>query len=153
MTPSVLFVCLGNICRSPLAEGALRKSCADAGQSMIIDSAGTGNWHVDQPPDQRAIAVAAEHGVDIAHLRGRQVRAADFRDFDHVIALDTQNLADLEAIRPADGKARLSLLMDHVEGARGRDVADPYYGDETDFEQSWQEITRAAQAVLQSLGR
>lgn len=151
MSHSVLFVCLGNICRSPLAEAALREECQRSELNIIIDSAGTGDWHAGQPPDERAQAVAAKNGVDIAHLRARQVKAADFRDFDHIIALDNQNLRDLEALRPAKGVAKLSLLLDHVAGRAGEDVADPYYGGDRDFEQTWAEVTEAARAIREWL--
>lgn len=151
MTQSVLFVCLGNICRSPLAEAALRHECADTELKVIIDSAGTGDWHVGQPPDERAQAVAARNGVDIGHLRARQVTASDFHDFDHLIAMDNQNLRDLTAMRPANSATRLSLLFDHIDGRAGEDVADPYYGEEDGFDQTWAEVTEAAKNIRQSL--
>lgn len=151
MSQSVLFVCLGNICRSPLAEAALRRECAAAGLDWTIDSAGTGDWHVGQPPDERARAVAAKNGVDIGHLRGRQVRASDFHDFDHVIAMDRQNLRDLESIRPPRATARLSLLFDHVEGRAGENVVDPYHGAEEGFDRTWAEVSAAARAIRQML--
>lgn len=144
MRQSMLFVCLGNICRSPLAEAALREECKDSGLNVIIDSAGTGDWHVDQAPDERAQAVAAKNGVEIAHLRARQVNSSDFRDFDYIIALDNQNMTDLEALRPSGSSARLSLLFDHVEGKAGQDVSDPYYGGPEGFDQTWDEVTAAA---------
>ena len=147
MHPSVLFVCLGNICRSPLAEAALRRECASDDLPVIIDSAGTGDWHVGQPPDERAQAVAARNGVDIGPLRARQVSALDFQNFDHIIALDNQNLSDLMAMRPVKTGSRLSLLFDHVPGREGEDVADPYYGPEEGFDQSWAEVTEAAKNI------
>lgn len=147
MHPSVLFVCLGNICRSPLAEAALRRECASDDLPVIIDSAGTGDWHVGQPPDERAQAVAARNGVDIGPLRARQVSALDFQNFDHIIALDNQNLSDLMAMRPVKAGSRLSLLFDHVPGRAGEDVADPYYGPEEGFDQSWAEVTEAAKNI------
>lgn len=143
----MLFVCLGNICRSPLAEAALRQECADAGLNVIIDSAGTGDWHVGQPPDERAQAAAVRNGIDIGHLRARQVTAADFHDFDHIIALDNQNLRDLSAMRPAKADSKLSLLFDHVAGRAGEDVADPYYGEAAAFDQTWAEVTDAAATI------
>ncbi len=151
MRQSVLFVCLGNICRSPLAEAALRHECAASDLNVIIDSAGTGDWHVGHPPDERAQAVAARNGVDIGHLRARQVTASDFRDFDHIIAMDNQNLRDLAAMRPASAVAKLSLFFDHVEGRAGEDVADPYYGDEDGFEQTWAEVTGTARILRKLL--
>ncbi|PHR94952.1 MAG: phosphotyrosine protein phosphatase [Oceanobacter sp.] len=151
MNQSVLFVCLGNICRSPLAEAALRRECAHSDFNVVIDSAGTGDWHVGQPPDERAQAAASRNGVEIGHLRARQVTGADFHDFDHIIALDSQNLRDLEAMRPAKGVAQLSLLLDHVEGRAGQDVADPYYGGDEDFDQTWAEVTAAAKTLSSRL--
>jgi protein-tyrosine phosphatase len=147
MSPSVLFVCLGNICRSPLAEAALRRECTHSELNIIIDSAGTGDWHVEQPPDERAQVVAARNGVAIGHLRARQVTTSDFHDFDHIIALDNQNLRDLTAMRPAKAAAKLSLLFDHVAGRAGEDVADPYYGGEDGFDQAWAEVTEAASTI------
>lgn len=145
---SVLFVCLGNICRSPLAEAALRLEAERAGVSIEVDSAGTGSWHVGEPPDRRARAVARRHGVDIDHYRARQVAAEDFRRFDHVVALDRDNLRALEALRPAGATARLSLLLDHVPGREGEAVADPYYGPDSGFEVTWGEVTAGARGLL-----
>ncbi len=153
MTQSILFVCLGNICRSPLAEAAFRKECARAGVNMVADSAGTGDWHVGQEPDERAIAVAAKNGVDIGHLRARQVTRNDFRDFDHIIALDNQNMIDLKAIEPNRHTATMSLLFDHVEGREGQDAADPYYGNDEAFDVTWAEVTEAAKALVAKLAR
>ena len=129
MAVSVLFVCLGNICRSPLAEAAFRAEAERLGFDVEVDSAGTGDWHVGRPPDRRSIAVAARNGVDIGHLRARQVSPADFLRFDHIVALDRENLADLRRMQPGGTKARLSLLLDHVPGREGEAVADPYHGE------------------------
>lgn len=148
---AVLFVCLGNICRSPLAEAALRHEAARAGLELEVDSAGTAGWHVGRPPDPRARAVARRHGVDIDGLRARQVGAADFRRFDHVVALDRDNLAALAALRPADARARLSLLLDHVPGREGEAVADPYYGSDDGFEVTWREVTEGARGLIRLL--
>ena len=153
MKPSVLFVCLGNICRSPLAEAALREEAGRLGIEVHVDSAGTGDWHVGQPPDRRAIAVAKRNGVDISHLRARRVTSDDFRRFDHVVALDPDNLANLKRMRPDDAKAQLSLLLDHVEGREGQAVADPYYGDEAHFDETWADVTAGARALARTLGR
>lgn len=150
--PSILFVCLGNICRSPLAEAALRLAADDAGIAMTIDSAGTGDWHAGDPPDRRAQAVAKRHGADVSTLRARQVGDDDFRRFDRIFALDRSNLAALQAIAPSDGTADLSLLMDVVPGREGDDVHDPYYGDESGFEVTWEDVSAAADALLQAHG-
>ena len=151
--PSVLFVCLGNICRSPLAEAALRAELARIGLEIEVDSAGTGDWHVGEPPDRRAQAVARRHGIEIGGYRARQVQVEDFRRFSLIVALDRQNRATLEAMRPADATATLSLLLDHVEGRKGEAVADPYYGDEAGFEATWTEVMLGAGALLQTLTR
>jgi protein-tyrosine phosphatase len=147
----VLFVCLGNICRSPLAEAALRDAADRLGLEIEVDSAGTGDWHVGEPPDPRAAAAAARGGVDISHLRARQVTPEDFRRFDHVVALDATNLARLKALQPVDGKASLSLLLDHVEGREGEAVPDPYYGGDEHFEETWIIVREAADALARKI--
>lgn len=150
-TPAVLFVCLGNICRSPLAEAAFRAALAKSGLDMAVDSAGTGGWHQGEPPDRRAQAVARRHGVEIGGYRARQVEPEDFRRFSHIVALDRDNLANLRRLRPEGAPAELSLLLDHVAGRRGQSVADPYYGDDAGFEVTWEEVTLGARALLQAL--
>lgn len=151
MRLSVLFVCLGNICRSPLAEAAFRAEAERLGLDVEIDSAGTGDWHIGHPPDRRAAAVALRNGLDISGLRARQVSAEDFRRFDYIVALDMQNFADLAAMRPADGKAELSLLLDHVPGREGEAVADPYYGEDAHFDIAWAEVTAGARGLARRL--
>ena len=148
MTGSVLFVCLGNICRSPMAEGAMRAVAADCGLTIEIDSAGTGSWHVGNPPDGRARAVAFANGVDISAQRARQIAAADFERFAHIVAMDRSVLRDLKAFRPDGASAQLSLFLDHVEGREGEDVADPYYGEDEDFAIAWADVHRGAKALL-----
>lgn len=148
---AILFVCLGNICRSPMAEGALRLLARERGLSVTCDSAGTNCWHVGEPPDRRAQQVAARHGADISHLRGRQVSTGDFRRFTHVVALDRNNLAHLRRIRPEDATADLSLLLDHVAGRAGEAVADPYYGSADGFEQTWADVRAGSAALLDRL--
>ena len=147
MMPSILFVCLGNICRSPLAEGALRAEAQRRGLDLIIDSAGTGDWHAGEPPDERAVAVAARHGVDIKPLRARQVTRADFTRFDHIVALDHDNLTNLRRLAPANATAKLGLLLDHVPGREGQAVADPWFGDAAGFDVTWAEVTAAARGL------
>jgi protein-tyrosine phosphatase len=151
--PAILFVCLGNICRSPLAEAALRAQAAGAGLDLVVDSAGTGDWHVGSPPDPRAQAVALRQGIDIAGYRGRQVHVQDFRRFTHVFALDADNLRDLRRIRPADGAANLQLLMDMVPGREGTGVTDPYFGEDAGFDVTWADVTAAARAIVRRLAR
>lgn len=149
--PAILFVCLGNICRSPLAEAAFRREAERIGLDVAVDSAGTGDWHVGEPPDRRAIAVARANGVDISGYRGRQVTAADFDRFDHVVALDLANLAKLRALQPAGSRAELSLLLDHVPGREGEPVADPYYGADAGFDSTWADVTAGAKALARRI--
>ena len=151
-TPSILFVCLGNICRSPLADGALRRRVRQLDLGWAVDSAGTGGWHRGDPPDPRAIAVARAHGVDIATLRGRQVSAADFDRFDLILAMDHDNLAGLRRIAPASSPAELCLALDLVPGRAGQAVADPYYGDASGFDATWADAQAIAEAVLVRFG-
>ena len=153
MTPSVLFVCLGNICRSPLAEAAFREEARRLKLDVVVDSAGTGGWHVGEPPDPRAQAVARRNGVNISSLRGRQVKPGDFRRFTHIVALDEDNLANLRRLAPADATADLSLLLDHVEGREGQPVADPYFGDDDGFDVTWTDVTAGALGLAQKLRR
>jgi len=152
-SPAILFVCLGNICRSPMAEGLLRARAGAGGLDLVVDSAGTGDWNLGKAPDPRAQAVARRHGVDISMLRARQVAAADFQRFTDIFALDAANLQDLRVLRPADATARLSLLLDHVPGRFGQAIADPYYGDEAGFDLAWAEISGAVDAILGALTR
>jgi len=149
--PSILFVCLGNICRSPLAEGALRAEAQRLNLDLTVDSAGTGDWHAGEPPDERAQRTARRNGVDISAQRARQVRPADFRRFTHVIALDHENMANLRRLAPADATAELSLLLDHVPGREGQAVTDPWFGDEAGFNTTWAEVTAAARTLATRL--
>jgi protein-tyrosine phosphatase len=151
MSVSILFVCLGNICRSPLAEGAFRAEAGRVGLDVQIDSAGTGGWHAGERPDRRAIAAAKRAGVDISCQRARKVTRADFDRFDHIVALDEENLADLEKLRPAASRARLSLLLDHVPGREGQAVADPYYGGDSHFDATWRDVSEAAPGLARAL--
>ncbi|MFZ1108521.1 MAG: low molecular weight protein-tyrosine-phosphatase [Rhodomicrobium sp.] len=148
---SVLFVCLGNICRSPLAEAAFRREAEALGLDVEIDSAGTGDWHVGEAPDRRAQAVAKRNGVDIGGYRARLVGMEDFRSFDRIVALDRKNLAVLRAMRPPNATAELSLLLDHVEGREGQAVADPYYGEEDGFDVTWADVTAGAKALARRI--
>ncbi len=151
LKPRILFVCLGNICRSPLAEAAFRKAADDAGLDAEADSAGTADYHVGSAPDPRSIATAAGYGIDIRHYKGRQITRRDYTRFTHIMALDADNLADIERIAPNDATARVALLLDAVPHRRGQDVADPYYGDSAGFEVTWADVDEAAQALVTQL--
>lgn len=146
--PSILFLCLGNICRSPLAEGAARAAFADAGIDALLDSAGTGDWHVGHAPDRRAQAEARRRGSDISGLRARQLRSEDFYRFDQILAADDANLREARALAPADATARLQLMLDLVAGRAGESVADPYYGDDEGFAATWDDVSAVAAALV-----
>lgn len=146
-SPAILFLCLGNICRSPLAEGAARAAFADAGIDATLDSAGTGDWHIGHPPDKRAQAEARRRGVDISDLRGRQLTVDDFYRFDLILAADANNLREARALAPPDATARLRLMLDLVPGRQGESVTDPYYGADDGFAETWADVSAVA-AVL-----
>ncbi len=147
----LLVVCLGNICRSPMAEGALRARIAAAGlgDMVQVDSAGTGDWHVGDPPDPRAIATARGHGVDIARLRGRQLADADFGRFDWLLCADHANLRDVRSRAPSGARARSALLTEWA-GMSGA-VPDPYTGGAAEFERAWRMVDDAAVAAIDRL--
>lgn len=148
MIQTVLFVCLGNICRSPLAEGVFRTLVEEAGLGgqFHIDSAGTGAWHAGNPPDPRSIEIAARNGIDISRQRARQVRPEDFHRFGTVIAMDRDNLATLTA-KAAGGPADLRLLLDTPP----RDVPDPYYGGAGGFETVFRLVRTGGEGLLARL--
>ncbi len=146
--PAILFLCLGNICRSPLAEAAARVAFANAGISATLDSAGTGDWHVGRPPDRRAQAEARRRGTDISDLRGRQLAAEDFYRFDLILAADANNLREARALAPPDATARLRLMLDLVPGRRGESVTDPYYGADDGFAETWADVSAVAAALV-----
>ncbi len=149
--PSILFVCLGNICRSPLAEAAFRAVAEEQGLDVHVDSAGTAAYHVGEPPDPRSIATAASRGIDITHYRGRQIAATDYREFTHIFALDHENLRNIEARAPADATAEIALLLDLLPHRVGEAVADPYYGGAEGFEITWAEVHEASRALVKRL--
>lgn len=142
-----LFVCLGNICRSPAADGVARAWVARQNLNWQIDSAGTGAWHAGAPPDARMVAAAARRGLDLTDLRARQAVAEDFQTFDHVFAMDRQNLADLRQIQPPAAPGRLDLFL--ADG----DIPDPYYGGDQGFEQVLDQIEARMNVLLESIRR
>ncbi|WP_299192264.1 low molecular weight protein-tyrosine-phosphatase [uncultured Erythrobacter sp.] len=148
---AVLFVCLGNICRSPMAEGAFRAAAAKAGLDARVDSVGTAAYHIGDNPDPRAIATARRHGVDISSAIGRQLSEEDFTQFTHIFALDKANLAGIRAREPRRSTAKIALLLEAVDGRQGEAVPDPYYGDDSGFEECWQTISEAIEAVIAQL--
>ena len=151
--PSVLFVCLGNICRSPTAEGVLRSIAAREfpGLNLDIDSAGTADYHVGEPPDRRTVAVARRRGYDLAGLRARQVQRDDFSRFNYVLAMDRANLVELERLRPQGASTRLALFLEFAPEAPELEVPDPYYGGVEDFERVLDLCETAARGLLANL--
>ncbi len=149
----VLFVCLGNICRSPLAEGVFRHHVSQAGlqHAFEIDSAGTGGWHVGETPDPRSVAVARAHGVDISGQRARQFERGDLERFDEVLGMDLSNLRNMQALGRGDEPAQVGLLLAEVEGGSGAEVPDPYYGGHDGFGHVYRLVDEACAALLTRL--
>lgn len=150
---SVLFVCLGNICRSPTAEGVLRHFAKLEAPSLAleIDSAGTADYHIGAPPDARSQHAALLRGIDISDLRARQVNGADFSRFDLILAMDRQNLKALNAMRPKHSRARLALFLEYAPKLKIDEVPDPYYGENVAFEKVLDLTTAAARGLLAAL--
>ena len=148
----VLFVCLGNICRSPLAEGVFLHLVREAGLAdrFEVDSAGTGDWHVGERPDARAAAVALRHGVELPS-RARQVTRDDLDTFDHVLAMDRENLRELERMARPGARAEIRLLRAHDPVRDGDDVPDPYYGGPSGFDLVYDMVHRSCSALLDEL--
>lgn len=149
----VLLVCMGNICRSPIAEGVLRKTLLDNGLSSIVnvDSAGTHNYHTGEAPDPRAVAVAGRRGYDIKALRARRVRREDFAGFDLILAMDRDNLANLLEICPPVYQPRIKLFLSYARNIEIDEVPDPYYGGAAGFEAVLAMVENAAQGLVDAL--
>ncbi|MEM6773435.1 MAG: low molecular weight protein-tyrosine-phosphatase [Pseudomonadota bacterium] len=150
---SVLFVCLGNICRSPTAEGVFREFARAEGliDDIAIDSAGTGAWHVGEPPDQRAQAAAASRGYDLSAQRARQVDPADFARHDLILAMDRTNFDDLCALCPPGMQDRIRLFLSFAPGAEIEEVPDPYYGAGDGFQRVLDLVEDASRGLLEHL--
>jgi protein-tyrosine phosphatase len=146
----VLFVCLGNICRSPTADGIFRELVTQAklDQKIIVDSAGTSNWHPGKAPDPRTTEAARKRGYDLSVLRARQVQAQDFDEFDFILAMDGANLADLQRMKPAHFAGHLGLFLEFAQRRDYREVPDPYYGGGEGFELVLDLVEDAAQGLL-----
>jgi protein-tyrosine phosphatase len=153
MNNTVLFVCLGNICRSPTAEGVLRAIAAREfpGVVLSVDSAGTADYHIGEPPDRRTIAAARRRGYDLGSLRARQVKPEDFDRFDHVLAMDRANLSVLQGLRRPESSAEVKLFLDYSPNREFDEVPDPYYGGVEDFERVLDLCEVAARGLLQVL--
>jgi protein-tyrosine phosphatase len=151
----VLFVCMGNICRSPTAHGVFRNLVHTAGlaERIEVDSAGTHAYHVGNPPDKRARATAARRGVDLEDLRARQVRPEDIEYYDYVLAMDQDNYHGLSAICPPGLERKIGLYLDYAREIRSREVPDPYFGGPDGFEQVFDMVQAAAEGLLADIER
>ena len=146
----ILFVCLGNICRSPMAEGAFRHYVTQAGldDNYEIGSAGTGGWHIGNPPDQRAQGAALARGIDISQQKAQRITAADFSRYDLLIAMDEDNYHDLKALAPDGLDHKVRLFLDYAPELGEREVPDPYYGGSQGFEHVLDLVERASKGLL-----
>ena len=155
----VLFVCMGNICRSPTAEGVFRRLLEEHAKQRThlpafeIDSAGTHDYHVGEAPDRRAIAAASRRGVDLSQLRARRVEDRDFERFDLILAMDRENLSTLHQRAPLEYHSRIRLMLDYAPDAYTREVPDPYYGGSKGFEEVLDLLEQAARGLLADLLR
>ena len=148
---SVLFVCLGNICRSPTAHGVFEKMVSEAGlqRHISVDSCGTGDWHIGHSPDERSASAALARGYDLSYLRSRQITVNDFSQFDHILVMDKQNLLDVQAMCPADYSGRLELFLDYANNyAETLEVPDPYYGGLSGFDHVIDLVEDASKTLL-----
>jgi protein-tyrosine phosphatase len=148
----VLMVCLGNICRSPLAEGILKEKLKQKGLSWQVDSAGTGGWHIGSLPDHRSVQVARKNGIDITDQRARKIRGNDFEEFDLIFAMDSSNHSDL--LRHAVGeeeREKIKLILDETVHMKGKSVPDPYW-DDNGFEQVFSMLSEACDKIIERYG-
>ncbi len=144
----ILMVCLGNICRSPLAEGILKQKIKEKGLPWTVDSAGTGAWHIGELPDARSIAVAHKYGIDLTYQRARQFKAADFNRFDKIFAMDRSNYRDILRNAPNNGqKEKLEMILNVLHPGSNADVPDPYW-DDNGFEQVFRMLDKACEKIV-----
>lgn len=153
MPVHVLFVCLGNICRSPTAHGLFQNKVDQSGLSehIIVDSAGTGSWHAGSAPDERAQSTARERGYDISHLKARQVVQGDFEKFDFILAMDRDNLQHLLSLKPNGYQGSIGLFLDIANIDKNQEVPDPYYGGQAQFDMAIKLIEDASEGLLQKI--
>ena len=155
VTHRLLFVCLGNICRSPMAEGAFRHVAAEQGvlDRFEIDSAGLGSWHVGQAPDHRAQKAADQRGIDISGQSARQIRSSDFTSFDLLLAMDGSNYGELAQLAPKSERHKIRRFLDFAPHAGTKDVPDPFFGEAEGFDRALELIDQAARGLLAELLR
>ena len=148
----ILFVCLGNICRSPTAHGVFAGKLKDATLPDIeVESAGTGGWHVGNPPDERATATALSRGYDLSYIRARQVKSSDFEYYDYILAMDKDNLRNLRAMAPRNHNAHLELFLSYAHNPPETEVPDPYYGGADGFDYVLDLVESASNGLLEHL--
>ncbi|UGS23011.1 low molecular weight protein-tyrosine-phosphatase [Flavobacterium channae] len=151
MATKILMVCLGNICRSPLAEGIMRSKLSE---DFTVDSAGTGGWHAGELPDKRSIATAKNRGLDITNQRARQFKKSDFDTFDHIFVMDNSNYKDVLALAPNDvAKSKVKLILNELFPGENVDVPDPYYGGQDGFENVFDMLDQACEEIARKLKR
>ncbi len=149
MSVNILMVCLGNICRSPLAEGIMRSKLTS---DYFIDSAGTGGWHAGEQPDKRSIAIAKSKGLDISNQKARQFKISDFTTFDHIFVMDNSNYKDVLALAPNDdAKAKVKLILNEIFPNKNVDVPDPYYGGTDGFQKVYDMLEQACEEIARKL--
>jgi protein-tyrosine phosphatase len=151
MSVKILMICLGNICRSPLAESIMRSKLSE---DFIVDSAGTGGWHVGELPDKRSISTAKNRGLDITNQRARQFKKSDFDTFDHIFVMDNSNYKDVLALAPnEEAKSKVKLILNELFPNKNIDVPDPYYGGEDGFENVYEMLDQACEEIARKLKR
>ncbi len=144
----ILMVCLGNICRSPLAQGILEAKIAERGLDWLVDSAGTGAYHIGERPDPRSIATAEQHGLDISPQRARQFRQEDFDRFDLILTMDEMNYRDVMRLAPGpEARNKVKMILNYLPGKKGENVPDPYW-DNDGFEQVYQLLEEATKQLI-----
>ncbi|WP_445712889.1 low molecular weight protein-tyrosine-phosphatase [Flavobacterium sp.] len=151
MATKILMVCLGNICRSPLAEGIMHSKLSE---DFIVDSAGTGGWHAGELPDKRSVATAKSKGLDITNQRARQFKKSDFDTFDHIFVMDNSNYKDVMALAPnEEAKSKVKLILNEIFPGENVDVPDPYYGGQDGFENVYNMLDQACEEIARKLKR
>lgn len=150
MPVKILMVCLGNICRSPLAEGILQSKLPK--ERFEVDSAGTGSWHVGQEPDKRSVLIAKSKGLDITYQRGRQIKVSDFEIFDYIYVMDISNYQNVMALAPhEEAKSKVQMILNELFPGENVDVPDPYFGGQSGFEQVFKMLDEACEIIARKL--
>lgn len=148
----ILMVCLGNICRSPMAQGILENKAAEKGIDITVDSAGTSDYHIDQEPDHRAIAKSKEYGIDISHYRGRQIDVADFKTFDRILVMDASNYENTLLVAESDDdKSKVEMILNLSNPNSNMSVPDPYFGGEEGFENVYRLLDSACNVLIEQI--